>query len=151
MAHNTKIYGFINGPTWRSDDFYRLHRLNASVISSLPEIDKEFPFINQSMFSIPDEQGIFRQQIITFGASYKTLEYEWDVWLGKFENILKSLYWWEAKIHADFELMGKYDYEWKTDPDEIGEKNWHADPPMPCVKWSFNSNGPRTFLDALNK
>jgi len=76
MAHNTKIYGYINGATWKTEDFYKLHRLNAEVISSLPSEDKGFPFINQSMFSIPDEQGIFRQQIITFGASYKTLEYE---------------------------------------------------------------------------
>jgi len=44
------------------------------------------------MFSIPNEQGIFRNQIITFGATYKTLEYEWHLWIEKFEEILKRLF-----------------------------------------------------------
>ena len=76
MSHNTKVYGYINGATWKTEDFYRLHRLNTEIIASLPETDNNFPYLNRSMFSIPDEQGVFRQQIITFGASYKTLEHE---------------------------------------------------------------------------
>jgi hypothetical protein len=144
MAHNTKVYGYINGATWKTEDFYRLHRLNTEIIASLPETDNDFPYLNRSMFSIPDEQGVFRQQIITFGASYKTLEHEWDLWLEKFENILKRLYWWDAKIHADFEIMGQYVYEWEIDFNER-EQNWWAESPKPISKWAFNSNGPRKF------
>lgn len=138
MAHNTKIYGYINGATWNTKDYYKLHRLNAEIINSLPITDEHSPFINKSMFSIPDEQGIFRQQIITFGASYNTLEYEWNLWLEKFENILKRLYWSDAKIYADFEVMGEYIYEWKVDFDKLD--NWWKEEPESITEWKFHTN-----------
>ncbi|MGK0308809.1 MAG: hypothetical protein ACI8RP_001775 [Urechidicola sp.] len=145
MAHNTKIYGYINGAAWNSEDYYKLHRLNSEIINLVPNVDNNFPFINRSMFSIPDEQGVFRQQIITFGASYKTLEYEWDLWLDKFENILKKLYWWDAKIFVDFEVMGQYVYEWEIDLNK--RENWWKDKPEPITEWNYKSDGPRLFFN----
>lgn len=145
MAHNTKIYGYINGAVWNSEDYYKLHRLNSEIINLVPNVDNNFPFINRSMFSIPDEQGVFRQQIITFGASYKTLEYEWDLWLEKFENILKKLYWWDAKIFVDFEVMGQYVYEWEIDLNK--RENWWKDKPEPITEWNYKSDGPRLFFN----
>ena len=63
MAHHTIIYGRINGATWKTEDYYKLHQLNVEIINSLPHDDSEFPWINRSMFSVPNEQGIFRDQV----------------------------------------------------------------------------------------
>ena len=114
MAHHTIIYGRICGAAWKTDDYYKLHRLNKETIARLPADDPEFPYINRSMFSIADKQGVFRDQVITFGASYKTLEYEWHDWIEKFESILRQLFWYDATIHAEFEVMGKYRFDWLT-------------------------------------
>lgn len=147
MAHHSIIYGRISGATWKTEDYYRLHRINLDVINSLSESDDEFPWINRSMFSIPNEQGVFRDQVITFGASYKTLEYEWHLWLEKFEAILKQLYWFDVTIHAEFEVMGTYRYEWSVNLDHMHK--WHKETPETIQDWQFNSNGPRSFEDAL--
>lgn len=137
MSHYTIIYGRINGSTWRTDDYYKLHRFNKQIIESLP-LDELL--INRSMFNIPNEQGIFRNQIITFGASYKTLEYEWNEWIEKFESLLRKLYWWDVVIHADFEVMGEYTYKWKVDTEQIKE-NWFQDNPLPINTWKFETDG----------
>lgn len=150
MAHHTIISGRISGATWKREDYYKLHRLNAKVIDSLPENDPEFPWINRSMFSIPNNQGIFRDQVITFGASYKTLEYEWHLWIEKFESLLKKLFWFDVIIHAEFEVMGDYKYEWLINYDLIKD-NWYKGTPKPIIEWSFDSNGPRTFENELKK
>lgn len=149
MAHNTIIYGRLSGATWKAEDYYKLHRLNAEVINSLPNSDSQFPWINKSMFSIPNEQGTFRDQVITFGASYKTLEYKWHLWLEKFEEILKRLFWFDVTIYAEFEVMGDYKYDWLINIDQIDK--WHKEFPEPIVDWKFESNGPRTFKDKLKK
>ncbi len=143
MAHHTIIFGRIKGATWKTEDYYKLHRLNLEVLNSLPEKDFEFPWINRSMFSTPNEQGVFRDQTITFGASYKTLEYEWHLWIEKFEEILKKLFWFDATIYAEFEVMGSYKYDWQINLDQIDK--WHNDTPEPIVEWTFESDGPRTF------
>ena len=149
MAHNTIIYGRISGATWKTEDYYKLHRLNVEAINSLPKSDSEFPWINKSMFSIPNEQGTFRDQVITFGASYKTLEYEWHLWIEKFEEILKKLFWFDVTIYVEFEVMGDYKYDWLINIDQIDK--WHKESPEPIVDWKFESNGPRTFENELKK
>ena len=143
MAHHTIIYGRISGAFGKVEDYYKLHRLNAEVINSLPIDDSEFPWINRSMFSIPNEQGTFRDQVITFGASYKTLEYEWHLWIEKFEEVLKRLFWFDVTIHAEFEVLGDYKYSWVVDINEIDK--WHKDYPETITEWKFESNGPRNF------
>ncbi len=149
MAHHSVIYGRINGATWKTEDYYKLHRLNEDVISKLPEMDEHYPWINRSMFAFPNEQGVFRDQVITFGASYKSLEYEWAEWLEKFEGILQKLFWFDVTIHAEFEVMGTFRYEWLIDYNTISEDNWHKLSPEPITKWRFTSDGPRDFRGQL--
>ena len=143
MAHHTIIYGRISGAFGKFEDFYKLHRLNAEVINSLPIDDSEFPWINRSMFSIPNEQGTFRDQVITFGASYKTLENSWHLWIEKFEEVLKRLFWYDVTIHAEFEVRGDYKYSWIININEIDK--WHKQYPETITDWKFESNGPRHF------
>lgn len=97
------------------------------------------------MFSIPNEQGVFRDQVITFGASYKTLEHEWDLWINKFEELLKKMFWFNVIIYAEFEIMGNFKYVWSINPKLIGTNNWHKKKPEPIIEWKFESNGPREF------
>ncbi len=145
MAYHKVIYGRISCPTWKTDDFYRLHRINIEIINALPETDLDFPFINKSMFSFPNEQGIFSEFVITFGASYKSLEYDWKLWLEKFEKILRKLFWTDVIIHTEFELIGKFHFTWEADLNQIGTANWYNENPKPLSTWNFESNGPRSF------
>ncbi|MDJ0365727.1 hypothetical protein QMK33_11240 [Hymenobacter sp. H14-R3] len=147
MAHNTLVYGRINSPAWKTKDFYKLHLLNERIISELPEFSENIPSINKTMFSTANEQGTFRQQVITFGASYKSLEYEWELWLEKFESILSKLYWLDVKIYVDFELLGDYKYEWNIN--NKGLINLRLEEPKPTTNWTFKSDGPRTFVTVL--
>ena len=116
MAHVTYIYGMIRGASWKTEDYYKLQRENQAVIKSIPEQDTdEWPWINRSMFSIPNDQGRFRDQIITIGGSYRSLEYGWSKWLEKFEKIISQMYWYYVVIRVDFEYTKEYTYEWYVD------------------------------------
>jgi len=146
MGHITIVYGNIIGETWRSHDYHRLQRLNNDYLSSLPTTDT-FPWIHRNMFNFPDPEnieGTYRDQVITFGASYKSVEYEWDEWLNKFEAILRKLYWSSATIHLETEVVGDHKYEWIFDINQ--PDNWITDNPQPTTMWTF-SGGPRKFFD----
>ena len=150
MGHQTLIYGYISGSSWKTSDYFKLHRLNENVIAGIPEMDQdnELPYINRSMFAVPNRQGTYQQQPIAFGAAYKTLEYEWHLWLDKFEGILRQLFWWEAKIHVQFELMGEYVCEWKADYGKFLDENWdkpETEELTPIQDWTFKSDAPRKF------
>lgn len=146
MGHITIVYGKIVGATWKTDDYHKLQRLNKRIIASLPSSDNTFPWITQNMFLVPDPDNsqMYREQVIVFGASYKSLEYEWEEWLDKFENILKQLFWTSATIHLDSELVGKHTYEWTIDISQ--PDNWFLDTPQPITQWTFEG-GPRQFFD----
>ncbi|HEY8969822.1 MAG TPA: hypothetical protein VIM64_12035, partial [Puia sp.] len=88
MGHVSTVYGNIIGAPKSS----QLQRINKSVIELLPD-DTEWPWLERGMFLVPDpdHSKIYREQVIVFGASYKEVEYEWDVWLDKFESVLRQL------------------------------------------------------------
>ena len=147
MGHITIVYGNIIGATWKLHDYHKLQRKKKNYLSSLPATDS-FPWIHRDMFNVPDPgniEGTYRDQVITFGASYKAVEYEWDEWLEKFEAILQQLYWSSATIHLDTELVGKHTYEWIFDMDQ--PDNWMCDDPKPTRSWEFQG-GPRKFFDS---
>jgi hypothetical protein len=93
------------------------------------------------MFSIPNTQLIFRDPIIHFGASYKSMEYEWHEWIIKFEIILKQLYWYNVELVLESEIYGDYKYQWVFDPYKT---KINLDPPEPTSEWIFKG-GPRKF------
>ncbi|MES2616981.1 MAG: hypothetical protein V4613_03830 [Bacteroidota bacterium] len=150
MGHVSTIYGTIIGEAWRTDDYNKLHRLNHAIINSLPDNDEQFPWITKRMFMVPDpdKDQIYRDQVIVFGASYKSVEHEWDEWLEKFEAILKQLYWSTATIHLETELVGNHKYDWEFDMEQ--PDNWLSDNPQPTTMWTF-SGGPRKFFDNYNR
>lgn len=148
MSHHSIIYGRISGATGKPEDYYKFHRLNLEVLDQLPRKDEEYPWINRSMFSVANEQGVFRDQVITFGASYKSLEYDWEAWLLKFESILAKLFWFDVMIHAEFEVRGDFTYAWFTKYEHM-EKYWDRENPIPIPEWNFDGSGPRSFTDLV--
>jgi len=149
MGHISIVYGHIIGEPWKSGDYHKLQRLNKNIIDALPDNDS-FPWLTKKMFLVPDpdKDKMYRDQIIVFGASYKSVEYEWDEWLDKFEAILKQLYWSSATVHLDTELVGTHKYEWVFDVNQTD--NWISDNPKPTTQWNFEG-GPRKFFDNYNR
>ena len=100
MSSESIVYGFIEGSTYRSPQYRMLQRRNKAVLAHLPERDK-FPILSRSMFSFPrahGNQGTFRAQVIHFGGSMNALEFgEVPIWIGKFESLLRRLFWVEAQ------------------------------------------------------
>jgi hypothetical protein len=142
MGHISIIYGNIIGaPCYRDR---ALHRINKSVIESLPIDDKKWPRIERSMFLVPDPDlsKLYRDQVIVFGTSYKEVEQDWEEWLQKFESILMELYWISATVHLETELIGTHTYEWVYDSNQ--PDNFVSENPKPTSKWNF-SGGPRKF------
>ena len=146
MGHISIVYGHIIGIAWRTEDYHKLQRLNKSIIESLPMSDDKFPWITQNMFLVPDpdKDKMYRDQVIVFGASYKSVEHEWNEWLDKFEHILKQLYWSSVTIHLETELVGDHKYQWLYDFEIMD--NLLSDNPKPISKWEF-TGGPRKFFD----
>lgn len=145
MGHITKVYGNIIGATWKTEDYHKLQRLNKTIISNLPLDDNVYPWITRNMFLVPDpdKDKMYREQVIVFGASYKSVEDDWTQWLEKFESILIKLYWTSAIIHLETELMGKYTYEWTIKINQV--ENWFLEVPKPVQEWKFEG-GPRSFV-----
>ena len=145
MGHISIVYGNIIGAPWKTADYHKLQRLNKYVIDNLPTTDSDFPWITNKMFLVPDpdKDNMYREQVIVFGASYKSVEHEWNIWLSKFESILKQLYWSSATIHLETVLVGNHKYEWVFDIDQID--NWISENPKPTTMWHFEG-GPRIFF-----
>ncbi|MGC4034623.1 MAG: hypothetical protein QM764_01590 [Chitinophagaceae bacterium] len=146
MGHITTVYGNIIGATWKTDDYHKLQRINKNIISNLTFDDNSFPWITQKMFLVPDpdKDKMYCDQVIVYGASYKSLEYEWNEWLEKFENILRQLFWTSVTIHLDTELVGNHKYEWTINFSQTD--NWFLDTPKPILQWTFEG-GPRKFFE----
>lgn len=92
---------------------------NRTVIAGLPSADG-WPFLCRDMFSVPGPDlftGQYHTQVIHFGMSYRSVEYEWDQWLAKFEDLLKQMYWINAVVHLETAFSGHHTFIWDC-PDE---------------------------------
>ncbi len=90
------------------------------------------------MLAIPSEENSFNLQLIAFPLSQRGV-HGWARWLEKFEALLRTLYWYEVRLHLITEAWGNYQYSWKP------EGSWlNGSQPQPIQKWTF-SGGPRSF------
>jgi hypothetical protein len=139
MGHEVIIYGRIVGASWRvGERFTWLHDLNREALAQLPEGD-DWPWVVRDVFALPAPypQGTYRRQIIHFGLSLKDEPHDrgvWDVWLSKFEKVLRRLYWWSATLHLQTDFEKPRIFEWT--PTEAAMARLYDDPPQPITEWS---------------
>ncbi|MNE52784.1 hypothetical protein D3C80_1474740 [compost metagenome] len=121
MQPESIVYGCIRD--WPGDSMEcRMRRaVNRKVLDSLPQ-GESWPFIGREMFSRCEQAGagLYQSQVIHFGASYPAIEYEWNLWVEQFENLLRQLYWASAVVHLETELNGCHTFRWDS------ERGYHA-------------------------
>lgn len=138
MGHEAIVSGRIVGARWRvGDRITWTHDLNREALSAVPE-DDDWPWVVRGIFALPAPypQGTYRQQVIHFGLSIKDDPSNrgiWDVWLGKFEAVLRRMYWSSAlaQINTDFEPPRIF--EWV--PTDEASTRLRDDPPQPVTDW----------------
>jgi hypothetical protein len=145
MSEEATLYGCIIGTHGTTADWYGLYPLNKAAIDALPEED-DWPPLVRSLFAVPMDYerpgtAFYRSQMIHFGASFNHFSEFWHLWLAKFEALLRRLYWWEAYLHLDMEIHGRFEYRWRVVPGSIP---FFLDPPQPTTEWMFEG-GPRDF------
>jgi hypothetical protein len=136
VSHETIVYGFIEGATWKPPEYRRLQAANLEVLDALPKADS-FPPVTRDMFSCTplDSPSTFRAQVIHFGGSMNGLDFRAvPEWVAKFEALLSKLYWFEATAHVWTDYIdGAYQFWWK-----IGEKSlstYQEGDPQPTTTW----------------
>lgn len=134
MGHSSEVHGYILG-----DGDYAEH--NRARIAALPENDT-WPYLTRDLFAIPRPEHSYESHLISFGTVYNGVESAWEAWLGKFEALLRTLYWSDAHVYLQTELWGSHHYVWKSvrSAEEVNEGI-----SGPVHTWAF-SGGPRTGL-----
>jgi hypothetical protein len=135
MGHQAIIYGRIQGDRESSrPKSPSLHEHNAIVLRSLPDRDDDWPFLTRHMFAVaehPYDQGLYKSQVIHFGASFKDepeKDRHWDLWLSKFEGlVLKKLSWISATVHVETELRPARVYVYRVDRESLGELQFEVE------------------------
>lgn len=78
----------------------------------------------------------YEDPVISFGATYKQIEYHWTEFIQKFENILRQIDFDTAKIQLETEIMGTYNFFWKSK--KQGKNNYDQDDKLIEVdEWFF--------------
>jgi hypothetical protein len=138
VGHEAIISGRIVGASWRvGERFTWTHDLNREALATVPE-DDDWPWVVRGIFALPAPypEGTYRRQVIHFGLSMKDDPYDpgiWGVWLGKFEAVLRRLYWWSALAQIDTEFGPPRVFEWV--PTEAALGRLYDDPPQPVAEW----------------
>ena len=90
---------------------------NRDVMLALPSVE-DWPLLSREMFAPPVqamELDECHTDVIHFGSSYKSVEYEWQSWLEQFESMLKQMYWVSATVHLETEFNGIHTFTWEAD------------------------------------
>lgn len=93
MESESIVYGCIRDwPSADPEQSRQRRANNLAAVQALPQ-GEAWPFIGREMFSLcrNEELGLYQTQVIHFGASYRAVEYEWTLWVQRFEELLKQL------------------------------------------------------------
>ncbi len=115
MDQESIVYGCIKDTTSIVSDAKR-RAVNRRAMLSLPRADG-WPFLSQEMFAIPKIEisgDSYQTEVMHFGASYKAVEYEWDQWIEKFEELLSKMFWVSVTVHLETELSGTHTFTWES-------------------------------------
>ncbi len=84
------------------------------------------------------EHSYYEDPVITFGATYKQIEYHWKEFIITFENILKQLHFDTAKIQLETEILGTYNFFWKSKRNSTVKENFdEKDKMIETELWFF--------------
>jgi len=129
MGHQAIVYGRIQGTKSPNPRFNVFHHYNRGVLEDrLPDKDDDWPFLTRHMFSIAElsipfsDRGIYKSHIIHFGGSLKDdpdEERHWDLWLDKFELLLRHLVWVSAKVHIETDFRPERVYIYRSDSEAL--------------------------------
>ena len=118
---NTILFGAIEEYGLNSNNSDERYDHNARVIAALPLSDS-WPPVSKEMFSFtqnsPGGKGPdleYESRVIHFGASLKGVEYEWEDWKSKFEQLLEQLFWLEANVYCKPEVGATISCHWRVD------------------------------------
>lgn len=143
MSGNSILYGVIEEYGWtnRAEEIYG-H--NEKIISNLPLADP-WPPLSKEMFSITKNNDLngpnlaVKGRTIHFAASLNGgIDWDWEEWKTKFENLLLNLYWRRVHVHLQTEYCGLKSFTWQIDLNKwsINEN------PIPSIKkeyWNFEN------------
>lgn len=115
MDQESIVYGCIKDIAACNDDPRR--EVNRAAMAALPSAE-DWPFLSREMFSIPPKacgfSNSYHTEVLHFGSSYKAIEYEWEQWIGKFEELLSQMYWVSATVHLETEMSGSHTFTWES-------------------------------------
>ena len=119
MDQESVVYGCIKDTVYsdESQQFQLRREANKQVMQELPSIE-DWPLLSREMFSMPElamDLDDSNTNVVHFGTSYKAVEYEWEEWIGKFESMLKKMYWVSATVHLDTEFNGRHTFVWEAE------------------------------------
>ena len=119
MDQESVVYGCIKDTVYADESgrFNEHRQTNLQVMSELPSIE-DWALLNREMFSMPQvatDLDDANTNVVHFGTSYKAVEHEWEQWIGKFESMLKRMYWVSATVHLDTELNGRHTFVWESE------------------------------------
>ena len=118
MGQESIVYGCIKDASMLEEESVR-RRVNRKAMLELPSAD-DWPFLSQEMFAIPRvevDHANYQTEVMHFGASYQAVEYEWDQWIVKFEELLSQMYWVSVTVHLETELSGTHTFTWESNGD----------------------------------
>lgn len=119
MSQESVVYGCIKDVVFTSDMEQTRQRRSANrrVLAALPSVE-DWPLIGREMFVLPSELLVvddLHTDVVPFGNSYRGVEYEWEQWLQRFEDLLQNMYWVSATVHLETEFNGIHTFTWHTD------------------------------------
>ncbi len=131
MSNETQIYGRIDVPRWGQAWDTIAMQTNRQAIERLPDTD-DWPPLIRGMFSVVPERVAYRSWLIPFAAAVPGLDEQWDVWLNKFEDLLRSMTWFSVDLHLNTDYSGRHWFSWIADVGQLHESA--------CVEsWTFES------------
>jgi hypothetical protein len=78
----------------------------------------------------------YEDPVLSFGATYKQMEYYWTEYILKFEAILRQLDFDTAKIQLETEIFSTYNFFWKSK--KRGKDNFDEDDKLiETEEWFF--------------
>ena len=114
MQEESVVYGCIKDSIYEQNVSHRL-AANREALAALPSAE-DWPLLSREMFAATDHATDIEihTEIVHFGASYRGIEYEWQLWMEQFEALLRKMYWVSVTVHLETEMSGVHSFVWET-------------------------------------